>query len=114
MRGRRPTGDWRLASFGAEPKGERLARIHRSPNFTDGAFRNPVAAETLPRGSTLALLRTQLRRSARMRRRPAGAVPVHRLTAAEFAEPPASGLRLTWMGHSSVLAEIDGRRVLFD
>jgi L-ascorbate metabolism protein UlaG (beta-lactamase superfamily) len=28
--------------------------------------------------------------------------------------PPASGLRLTWLGHATVLAEIDGRRVLFD
>ena len=114
MTSRRLASGWRLATFGAEPKGERLARIHRSPNFADGAFRNPVAAETLPRGSALAFLRTQLRKTDRMRRRPAGAVPVHRLTAAELAELPVSGLRLTWMGHSSVLAEIDGRRVLFD
>ncbi|MFD8741424.1 MBL fold metallo-hydrolase, partial [Streptomyces sp. NPDC059618] len=39
---------------------------------------------------------------------------VHPTTLADLAAPPASGLRLTWMGHSSVLAEIDGRRVLFD
>ena len=49
-----------------------------------------------------------------MRRAPAGTVPVHPTTLADLATPPASGLRLTWMGHSSVLAEIDGRRVLFD
>ena len=28
--------------------------------------------------------------------------------------PPASGLRVTWMGHSSMLVEIDGVRVLVD
>ncbi len=28
--------------------------------------------------------------------------------------PPASGLRITWMGHSSLLIEIDGRRILTD
>jgi L-ascorbate metabolism protein UlaG (beta-lactamase superfamily) len=53
-------------------------------------------------------------KEARARRSPVGHVPVHPTTVADLAEPPASGLRLTWMGHSSVLAEIDGRRVLFD
>ena len=31
-----------------------------------------------------------------------------------FEQPPASGLRITWMGHSSSLIEIDGLRVLID
>src|SRR5277367_5577501 len=31
-----------------------------------------------------------------------------------YETPPASGLRLTWMGHSSTLVEIDGVRVLLD
>src|SRR5579875_2701627 len=31
-----------------------------------------------------------------------------------YATPPASGLRVTWFGHSSLLLEIDGVRVLID
>jgi L-ascorbate metabolism protein UlaG (beta-lactamase superfamily) len=31
-----------------------------------------------------------------------------------YEKPPASGLRVTWMGHSSMLLEIDGVRVLID
>ena len=31
-----------------------------------------------------------------------------------YATPPESGLRVTWMGHSSMLIEIDGYRVLVD
>ena len=31
-----------------------------------------------------------------------------------YERPPASGLRVTWMGHSSMLLEIDGMRVLID
>jgi L-ascorbate metabolism protein UlaG (beta-lactamase superfamily) len=31
-----------------------------------------------------------------------------------YATPPASGLRVTWMGHSSTLVEIDGVRILLD
>ncbi|MFC1439613.1 MBL fold metallo-hydrolase [Streptacidiphilus sp. N1-10] len=111
------TGPWaritdlRPAAFGAEPTGERLARIRRSPNFVDGAFRNPVPTRRLASGAFPGALREGL---AKKRTRPAEAVPVHRLTPAELAVPPASGLRLTWMGHATVLAEIGGRRVLFD
>ncbi|WP_407548808.1 MBL fold metallo-hydrolase [Streptomyces sp. Pv4-95] len=104
----------RPASFGAEPTGERLARMRRSPQFVDGQFRNPIATRQLLNGSALPMARTQLSRDGRLRRAPVGRIPVHRPTAEEWGEPPASGLRLTWMGHSSVLAEIDGRRVLFD
>lgn len=31
-----------------------------------------------------------------------------------YLEPPVSGLRVTWMGHSSLLIEIDGTNVLID
>ena len=31
-----------------------------------------------------------------------------------WRRPPASGLRATWLGHSTVLIEIDGLRVLTD
>lgn len=31
-----------------------------------------------------------------------------------YAEPPRSGLRITWLGHSSSLIEIDGARILTD
>ncbi len=111
---RMSSGSWRTAAFGAVPTGERLARIRRSPQFVDGQFRNPVATRQLRQGQTLPMVRTQLNRDGRLRRAPVGEIPVHRPTAADWGRPPASGLRITWMGHSSVLAEIDGQRVLFD
>src|ERR1700678_2268641 len=37
-----------------------------------------------------------------------------RTDARVYERPPASGLRVTWMGHSSTLLEIDGARVLID
>jgi L-ascorbate metabolism protein UlaG (beta-lactamase superfamily) len=103
------------ASFGADPAGERLERIQRSPNYADGMFRNPIPTTTMVPGATMPLIRALLSGGAeRAGRVPVRPVPVHRPTAADWGEPPASGLRLTWMGHSSVLAEIDGHRVLFD
>jgi L-ascorbate metabolism protein UlaG (beta-lactamase superfamily) len=46
-------------------------------------------------------------------------VPKHalgpfRTDASLYATPPASGLRVTWFGHSSTLIEIDGVRILTD
>ena len=35
-------------------------------------------------------------------------------TRKSMTQPPMSGLRVTWMGHSSTLLEIDGVRVLMD
>lgn len=48
---------------------------------------------------------------ARVPSRPLG--PFH-TDAAIYAAPPRSGLRITWMGHSSSLIEIDGARILID
>ncbi|MEV6841332.1 MBL fold metallo-hydrolase [Streptomyces sp. NPDC051133] len=105
----------RPAAFGADPGGERLARIRRSPHFKDGVFQNPGgSARTRPSGSALDFAKVFFDRDTRPLRAPEGTVPVHPTTYADLARPPATGLRLTWMGHSSVLAEIDGRRVLFD
>ncbi|MEU6687532.1 MBL fold metallo-hydrolase [Streptomyces sp. NPDC046832] len=105
----------RPGAFGADPSGERMARIRRSPHFKDGVFQNPGGpARTRPSGSTLDFAKVFFDKDTRPRRAPAGTVPVHSTTLADIARPPVTGLRLTWMGHSSVLAEIDGRRVLFD
>ncbi|MDT0433177.1 MULTISPECIES: MBL fold metallo-hydrolase [Streptomyces] len=103
------------AAFGADPSGARMARIRRSPHFKDGVFQNPGGtARTRPSGSVKSLAKVYVDKESRPRRAPQGTVPVHATTLADIARPPATGLRVTWMGHSSVLAEIDGQRVLFD
>lgn len=102
-------------AFGADPSGERLARIRRSPHYQDGVFQNPGGpARIRPSGSMLDFAKVFFDKEQRPRRAPAGTVAVHATTLADLAKPPVTGLRVTWMGHSSVLAEIDGRRVLFD
>ncbi|WTW95102.1 MBL fold metallo-hydrolase [Streptomycetaceae bacterium NBC_01309] len=112
---RSPLRALRLPVFGADPSGERMDRIHRSPNFADGRFQNPVGARIGPsREGMPGFVKTYLDREQRVRRRPAGDIPVRPDTLAALQSPPSTGLRLTWMGHSSVLAEIDGSRVLFD
>ena len=101
-----------LDTMGASPEGERLARIQRSPNYRDGAFRNPDATSSTPEGGTMQMLRRWL--GGKEQRVPPGRMPIVTLTRADFDTPPASGLRATWLGHSSVLVEIDGARILLD
>ncbi|MFE7129862.1 MBL fold metallo-hydrolase [Streptomyces sp. NPDC057638] len=105
----------RAEAFGADPTGARWERIRNSPNFADGVFQNPVGARTRPSGaSMLEFAKIYFQKETRARRVPAGRVPLHPGTTTDLATPPHTGLRLTWMGHSSVLAEIDGLRVLLD
>ncbi|MFJ8749317.1 MBL fold metallo-hydrolase [Streptomyces sp. NPDC102441] len=101
-------------AFGADPAGARMERIRRSPHFADGVFQNPEGARTRPSGSMFEFAKVYFHKEKRASRSPLGTVPVHATTLADLAAPPATGLRVTWLGHSSVLTEIDGRRVLFD
>jgi L-ascorbate metabolism protein UlaG (beta-lactamase superfamily) len=101
-----------FAVLGAAPTGERLARILRSPHFREGAFRNPVESTMMTSGSLWQSLRRQF--WGPEQRVPPAPLPIVPLTRANFAEQPASGLRVTWLGHSTVLIEIDGYRVLVD
>jgi L-ascorbate metabolism protein UlaG (beta-lactamase superfamily) len=99
-------------ALGAAPAGERLARIRRSPNYRDGAFQNPVATSLAAPSGYWPMLKKWL--GGHEQRTPPGPMPVVALTRASFAQPPASGLRATWLGHSTVLVEIDGARILMD
>jgi len=102
--------EW-LVSFGGRLQGARLERARRSPQFADGKFHNAERSEML-RGSYREMLRRQL--FGGEVRHPVAPVPVVARTAHDYASAPASGLRVTWIGWSSVLVEIDGRRVLTD
>lgn len=99
-------------AVGGRPAGERLARMLRSPNYRDGAFQNPKATIMTPASNGPAILRELL--LGKQQRRPARPVPLVAPSCADLAAPPLDGLRLTWLGHATVLAEVEGTRILFD
>jgi L-ascorbate metabolism protein UlaG (beta-lactamase superfamily) len=100
----------RFAAFGAPPIGERLARIQRSFHFVDGAFQNLEPTELMKVGMWTT---TRHWLDGDEQRRPTCPLPVV-ASARALAEPPSSGLRVTWLGHSTTLIEIDGAIVLTD
>jgi L-ascorbate metabolism protein UlaG (beta-lactamase superfamily) len=76
------------------------------------AFLNPVPTTTGGLSLALKLLPQYLRNKAQVE--PARPLGPFRTDARVYEQEPASGLRLTWFGHSSSLVEIDGVRVLID
>jgi L-ascorbate metabolism protein UlaG (beta-lactamase superfamily) len=103
---------WLVAreAMGGRVEGARRARAERSPQWRDGRFDNrlPRVDGPLPRAlGAFAFGRSD-------HRKPATPIPVVARVGADFRTPPTSGLRVTWLGHSTLLLEIDGARVLID
>ncbi|HSN15152.1 MAG TPA: MBL fold metallo-hydrolase [Anaeromyxobacteraceae bacterium] len=96
------------ASFGRRPDGARRARLERSPQWKDGRFENPQPLVNDMLGAMTGFLRASRHRT------PAEPLPTVRVDPRLFGTPPPSGLRVTWLGHSTYLVELDGHRVLTD
>jgi L-ascorbate metabolism protein UlaG (beta-lactamase superfamily) len=102
-----------LSSFGASPKGARLERMRRSQNYDGKMFINPVKTNLGLKPGVF--WDTAYRWIAGWEaRKPNKTIPVIHLNSKSFSTPPPEGLRVTWMGHSSLLIEIDGLRILTD
>ncbi|GAB3479571.1 MBL fold metallo-hydrolase [Amycolatopsis cihanbeyliensis] len=99
-----------LVALGGRPNGADLERIRRSTRFREGKFHNLAPRQVMPPGTYRRVLRELL--FGTQTRRPVAAVPIARPEPAPRGGP--GELYLTWYGHASALAEIDGGRVLFD
>jgi L-ascorbate metabolism protein UlaG (beta-lactamase superfamily) len=100
-----------MAKASAKSDGLRLERVRASRQFVDGLFRNPSGLGPELKGSSLPLIGEYFFGNAQ--RNPPGALPLERPHEA-WARPAETGLRVTWLGHSTTLLELDGRRVLTD
>lgn len=95
-------------ALGAAPSGTRLERMQASTQYADGIFVNPQ-----PLWNSATLTMADVARSP-AHSVPLEPVPVETVDPSRFETPPDSGLRVTWLGHSTTLIEIDGIRVLTD
>lgn len=101
-----------MLSFGQRAAGLRLERMRASAQWSGEGFVNPGP---VPPGLFDDAARPTLGEMffQKGRRRPPGPLPAAAPHDA-WRRPPGSGLRATWLGHSSVLIEIDGVRLLTD
>ena len=102
-----------MKSLGRRPEGTRLERIKASVRWAGERFRNlhPILPGLRDPNAPMPTLREFL--CGGERRVPPGPLPA-RSPLEAWRKPPGSGLRATWLGHSTVLIEIDGLRVLTD
>ena len=95
-------------AIGSLPDRKAEAGFGESSQWQDGAFRNPQEV----RSDFWGMVTAAKKRSPDTE--PSEAVSVVRPLAQAFLTPPATGLRVTWMGHSTLLLEVDGLRILTD
>lgn len=95
------------AGFGRAPRRADRVEFRRSPQFEQRKFQNPqpmyIKVAGIMRGAPRGI-----------ETEPETPLPVVARQGSDFDTPPASGLRATWLGHSSVLLEIDGKTLLTD
>ena len=91
--------------------GRRLERAKASKQFHNGRFRNTTGIGAVMNSESRSLMGELL--FGGRRRIPKSPLPVESPVAA-WSSPPATGLRVTWLGHSSLLVEADGARILID
>lgn len=95
-------------AMGQRATGARRARMEASPQWKNGAFENPQPLRNDVLGSITAILHASDHAS------PREPVPHQKIDPQTLRTLPKDGLRVTWLGHSTTLIEIDGQRVLTD
>lgn len=91
--------------------GERFERMRASPQYRDGRFVNTTRGIPREPGNMLGLTREFLLGG--KRRLPPAIIPVES-PLETWSRAPATDLRVTWLGHSTMLIESGGIRVLTD
>ncbi len=97
------------APFGKSAGGARLEAMKLSPQYEDGKFVNPQPMYTNKLDGIWRIMT-----SGEAERTPEAPIPVASISPWRYSHKPSSGLRITWLGHSTILIEIDGLTILTD
>jgi L-ascorbate metabolism protein UlaG (beta-lactamase superfamily) len=97
------------ASFGKLPRGERLARVEKSPNYRDGKFQNLKPTRTIAEGvSYVGMMREFFSKG--VDREPVTQIPSVKTDLTNLPQDPV----IVWFGHSSYLIHLGNRNILVD
>lgn len=94
--------------WGRAPRGQRLARIHASPHYRNGAFQNEIPTPVM---ADLGSFPSVLWEYFRSKNTPPGPIPSTKTDL--HALDPHKNI-LVWFGHSSYFMQIDGKTILVD
>lgn len=96
--------------MGYAPEGERKAKVLKSGQWSTekGHFENPLIIKSDVVGTVTTMFEDIPNTS------PETVVPVVQVDPKFMESTPDTGLRLTWLGHSTVIIDIDGKRFITD
>ena len=100
---------FQLPAFGGRYSGRRLERMQHSAEFIEGRFQDVPPQNNDPSWSKTRKLYGQ-----GQIRKPQFEIPVIKLDPRTLNLPASKGLKTIWFGHSSVLLEIEGVRIMTD
>lgn len=101
--------------FGADPEGDHLAKIEKSPNYKDGIFVNQLPSAVGDDGDMWAVLEDywEVENASPTDSIPSNFSSFERLATRSTLSMDSSAY-LTWYGHSTFLLEVDGMNILLD
>ncbi|MFD2246448.1 MBL fold metallo-hydrolase [Pontibacter ruber] len=103
---------------GAEPKGARLKAIQNSPNYQYGQFRNLVPTKTgldfLGYAKVISVKLAGKFFGDNDNQEPNWEIPVLKLDLRQYDADQDTATVISWLGHSALLVQIDGKRLLLD
>lgn len=100
-----------LAQFGQNPKGERLERIKKSPNYVDGEFRNFSETPVISSDKSQFSVMWDFAFSKKVNVTPTDSIQTVQTKIKEL--DPNENV-MVWFGHSSYYIQLNGKRFLID
>jgi L-ascorbate metabolism protein UlaG (beta-lactamase superfamily) len=97
--------------FGELPSGERLERIKKSPNYTNGQFQNIHHTPDIAEGVSYYTVMKDFFFGKSKRARPSSVLPSQKTDLLNL--DPNKNV-LVWFGHSSYFIQVDGKKILVD
>ncbi|TDH29029.1 hypothetical protein EXU57_02855 [Segetibacter sp. 3557_3] len=86
--------------------------MNNSDHYNGKIYLNPVPTEVMPKGSFWRIMRMYLQRHEGVI--PSSAPGPFKVNPNEFKSTASNGLKITWLGHSGSIIDIDGNRFLTD
>lgn len=102
------------SQFGENPDRDQLRTFQTVGNYSDGKFQNQVPTKL---GLTFGQMASVMREfffGNLPGKNPEGPLPMVKVDSSTMADRSHDISRLTWFGHSAVLLELDGKKILLD